>query len=496
MERNRHGVSCGSETIGHGDRPVSSGIPALRLAVGLGDPERERDLLPALVESGAMVVVQRCLSADQLMECVRRERVDAVLVAEGLHRLTVSVLVELSHARISLVLLTSVPDEPRWQASSARCIPLDADPRTVHQMLLATIRGEWPTPSSQTPAASAVKPTPPPLEAPAASLTVMAIASGPGSPGRTTVALNLAAGLGLVAPTVLVDADLSGPSVAAHIDADPTRNLYMLAHAAPESVDEWSDAIERESQPLGGQSVHGVALCGAPKLELRTGITPRFLERLIHELRRRFRYVILDIGAELLTREAAPHRAALQCADQVLLVAAADLVGLWHAGTGLGLMQGQLGIEQERLALVVNRHDRRMHHGSGEIEWAMGQTLAAVIPNDYVAAQRSLAVQRPLVLTGRGPAARSMLDLAERVHGGQIRLPATKARHGRLDLLRRALPNRLTRSPQLSELKTQGQFDHDHHTRDAARTVGGRPRSHRGESSARRRAGGSEPPAR
>jgi MinD-like ATPase involved in chromosome partitioning or flagellar assembly len=295
---------------------------------------------------------------------------------------------------------------------------------------------------------------------------------------------------------VLVDADLSGPSVAANIDADPTRNLYMVAHADPESIDEWSNAIEREGQPLGGQSVHGVVLCGAPKLELRTGITPRFLERLIHELRRRFRYVILDIGAELLTREAAPHRAALQCADQVLLVAAADVVGLWHARTGLGLLHGQLGIGLERLALVVNRHDRRIHHGSAEIEWAMGHALAALIPNDHVAAQRSLAAQRPLVLTGRGPASRSMLDLAERVHGGTIRMPAAKARGGKLDLLRRAFPSRLTRSPQLSELKTQGQFDHDHHTRDAARTAGGRPRSHRGTSPARRRAGGSEPPAR
>ena len=34
---------------------------------------------------------------------------------------------------------------------------------------------------------------------------------------------------------MLVDSDLSGPSIAAHIDADPTRNIYMLAHAEPET---------------------------------------------------------------------------------------------------------------------------------------------------------------------------------------------------------------------------------------------------------------------
>ncbi|MCC6498163.1 MAG: tyrosine-protein kinase family protein, partial [Propionibacteriaceae bacterium] len=246
MERSHSGEPSESGTAASVASPLIQGLPALRIAVGLGDSDRERDLLPALVETDELVAVLRCLSADQLLECVRRDRPDACLVAEGLHRLTPGALVDLARVRMPLVLLTSNPDEGRWQGASGLILPLKADPTTVRQALLAAVRGERSVSSVQATEAGAGAPTAPPSEASSTSLSVLAVASGPGSPGRTTVALNLAAGLGMVAPTVLVDIDLSGPSVAAHLDADPTRNLYMLAHAEPETAVEWSHAIEQE----------------------------------------------------------------------------------------------------------------------------------------------------------------------------------------------------------------------------------------------------------
>jgi Flp pilus assembly CpaE family ATPase len=453
-------------------------IPALRLAVGLGDPERERNLIPPLVESGEFVVVERCLSADQLLECVRRERIDAVVVSEGLHRLTGSVLADLARSRMAMVLLAAHPDEPRWRGLAGLILSLADDPTALHRAILAAVRGERSVmPTSSVSSSEAQRATIPEVTSP--TLAVIAVASGPGSPGRTTVALNLAAGLGIVAPTVLVDADLSGPSVAAHVDADPTRNLYMLAHAEPETDAEWSHAIRQEVQALGGQSVHGAVLCGVPKLELRSGITTRFVERLLQELQRRYRYVILDIGSELQSRETAPHRAALQAADVILLVGAADMVGLWHARTGLALLQSSLGIAADRVALVVNRHSRHLHHKQVEIEWALGLALAAMIPYDHDAIQSSLAMQRPLLFTSRGAAARSLLDLAERTHGGTVKLPPPGAHGGRLDFVRRALGMDLMPRPHLRKLDIPGRLDDEHHTRDTARTAASRPRPNR-----------------
>jgi hypothetical protein len=52
------------------------------------------------------------------------------------------------------------------------------------------------------------------------------------------------------------------------------------------------------------------------------------------------------------------------------------------------------------------------------------------VPYDNPGVQKALAAQRPLV-HGRGPAARALLDLAERVHGGELVLPPEPAKQGR-----------------------------------------------------------------
>src|SRR5262249_7917198 len=187
-------------------------------------------------------------------------------------------------------------------------------------------------------------------------------------------------GLGAVEPTLLVDADLTNPSVAAYLDADPTRGLYMLAHAEPDAPGVWERAIAQETQPLHPQSAHAAVLCGVPKPEMRAAVTRRFVERLVDELRHRYRYVVLDLGADLLGPDALVHRTALGLADQVLLVASADLVGLAHARTALAQLDAQLGLARDRVAVVINRHDTRHHHSREEIEWGLDAPTPPLIP--------------------------------------------------------------------------------------------------------------------
>ncbi len=415
-------------------RPLADdALSPFRLTAGLGDPEREQLLLSALGSTGEIVVAERCLSADQLVASVQRGSVDAVLVAHDLHRLTGGRLDELAQSRLPLVLLAPDPDDEQWESFPGALLPLNAEVDAVRQAILAAIRGDRPRPTTHRTAAEA-----PAIKASATAdesetLSVIALASGYGSPGRTTVAVSLAAALGAVAPTVLVDADLAGPSIAAWLDADPTRNISMLAHAEPETPRDWDRAIAQEVQPLHPRSPHGAVLCGVPKPEMRSLVSIRFFERLVAELRRRYRYVILDTGADLLGAEMALHRAALVQAQQILLVASPDLVGLWHTRAALGVLQNQFALGTERIALLINRHDRRYHHSRVEIEWALGLPTAAIVPYDHGSLQRALAAQRPLILESRSRAGRALVDLAELIHGGSIVLPpgARAKRRGR-----------------------------------------------------------------
>jgi len=280
-------------------------------------------------------------------------------------------------------------------------------------------------------------------------VSVIAVAGGHGSPGRTTVAINLATALGAVAPTVLVDADLSAPSIVAYLDRDPSRNLCTLAHGVRENSFAWSRVIADEVQPIGPRSGHGVVLCGLPKREMRGTVSPPFVERLLAELGARHRFVVVDVGADILGSDSAAsvHRTALAAASTVLVVTAADLVGLWHARTTLGLLTDHLQLDRDQLNLVINRLDSRHHHGRAEIEWHLGVPAAAVVPHDYGAAQRAVAEQQPLVLDPTSRAGRALLGLAERTYRGTVRLPREEGRPSRTAWLQRWLPRRVSRRP-------------------------------------------------
>jgi septum formation inhibitor-activating ATPase MinD len=446
-------------------------VPQLvRLAVGLGDPEREGALLPRLArpprpQPVAVVVAQRCLSADDVVGCVRAGRADAVLVAFDLHRLTRDRLDELLALRVPLVLLTpggggDAPQaagliDPAAPPPAFVALSLEAPADAVLDALARAVRqapypaggvtrrrqtagGAAPATRRSAAGRAPIRPAPAaertpaagtaaPAEPPPATLTTIAVAGGPGGPGCTTVAINLAVALGAVAPTVCVDASRT-PSVAAYLDADPARGIFLLAHGAPETGREWERGLQQELQPLDRRSPHGVFLAGVPKPEMWSGVGGDFVVRLLAELRQRFRFVVLDVGHRPPDSDSGPWGAAVAGADQVLFVTASDLVGIWRARPVVGNL-----LDRERLrrrpdgepavALVLNKYDRRHHHSRQEVEWNLRLPAAAVIPFDHGGVERAIAAQRPVVLDARSRAGRALIDLAERVHGGRVVLP-------------------------------------------------------------------------
>ncbi|MDQ3702484.1 MAG: hypothetical protein M3442_16415, partial [Chloroflexota bacterium] len=290
----------------------------MRLAIALGDAAREQRVLPTLEaaedDASAYVIEARCLTADELLDAVDGGRVDAAVVAIDLHRLSEEALTRLRQAGIPVVFVA--PGEAGahpWQ-SVDDVVPLSSNADAVRRALDAAVGGKpkarrhgrvtpggAPTPTvatenrnredeltageAQTPRRAPpshgdtavsdqlagdsrpVAPeTGPAAAVPPAAGSVILITSGHGSHGRTTVALNLAAALGMASPSLLVDLDVSGPSVAACLNGDPTRNLYyLLAYSGSDSPRQWDRAIEEETQPIHPHIPYGRMLCGVPK---------------------------------------------------------------------------------------------------------------------------------------------------------------------------------------------------------------------------------------
>jgi Flp pilus assembly CpaE family ATPase len=200
----------------------------------------------------------------------------------------------------------------------------------------------------------------------------------------------------------------------------------MVVHEAGTREDPtvWARLLESEVQPLDASLPRAVVLAGAPSGALAANIDADSVRYLLYQLAHYGQFVVADVGCTLdgATPLAAAHRAALKAADRVFVVSRSDLVSLRRAAQLLEELRGMLDKPERRLALLLNQHHARHHHDAVEVARALRTPVAAVIPSDPRGVHAALAAQRPLVAvggTGRGSAARALVDLARQLHNAE-----------------------------------------------------------------------------
>jgi MinD-like ATPase involved in chromosome partitioning or flagellar assembly len=190
---------------------------------------------------------------------------------------------------------------------------------------------------------------------------VVAVWGPTGAPGRTTVAVTLAtelAGLGI--PTVLVDADTYGGSVAQALSfLDEAPGLAAATRAADQGGLDLPTLARLAPAATSGLRV----LTGIPKADRWPEIRPAALERVLTLCRSLGQVVVVDCGFSLEDDEElsydtrAPRRNAatltsLALADELVVVGGCDPVGLQRLVRGLQ----ELGtVPTPRPTVVVNR---------------------------------------------------------------------------------------------------------------------------------------------
>jgi MinD-like ATPase involved in chromosome partitioning or flagellar assembly len=201
---------------------------------------------------------------------------------------------------------------------------------------------------------------PPPTQARGTTIAVWGPA---GAPGRTTVAVNLAAELGARASTILVDADTYGGAVAQALGLlDEAPGLAALARASLHGS-------------LSAESVGRHALMVSPGLRVLTGITRSerwgeltgpALEPIWELLRAQAQYVVIDVGfclerdEELQYDTRAPQRngatlSALAASDLVVAVGSAEPLSMQRLVHGLAALDGVAPGTSTARMVVVNR---------------------------------------------------------------------------------------------------------------------------------------------
>jgi pilus assembly protein CpaE len=250
-----------------------------------------------------------------------------------------------------------------------------------------------------------VAPPPPPAPAtPGSQGRVISVFCSKGGTGKSVVAINLAVALAkkTIQPVVLVDADLQFGDVALMLQLAPVHTIAEAAAAGDRLDGTMLENLLLRHEPSG---LRILAAPTEPSSADRIGRAD--LARVINVLRERAAYIVVDTSANF----AEITLAALEAADDILVLAGLDVMSLKSARVGMQTMRA-LDIPFSSVKFVLNRANTRVGLSEADAERAVQLKVDAALPSDILVAE---SVNRgvPVVISSpRSKFARSIDDLA------------------------------------------------------------------------------------
>ena len=234
---------------------------------------------------------------------------------------------------------------------------------------------------------------------------IIAVMSPKGGVGKTTVATNLAVGLGKTAPmsVVIVDLDLQFGDVASGLLLEPEFTITdaVLGAASQDSM------VLKTYLTVHPAGIY--ALC-APRSPVEMDrITAAHVSHLLEQLRQEFRYIVVDtapgLGEHVL--------ATLEQATDAVWICGMDVPSIRGIRTGFQILE-ELALVPEQRHIVLNMADRRAGLSLKDVEATIGAPVDVVLPRS-----KSLPFSTnkgvPVLQEGnRDPAAKGLRQLVDR----------------------------------------------------------------------------------
>jgi MinD-like ATPase involved in chromosome partitioning or flagellar assembly len=355
----------------------------VRIVLCAGGAAWEAPLVRALQHQALGVeLLRRCVDHGELLGVALRDRPVAVVLSADLPWLDRDLVGSLEDHGITVVAIGADEERVRLERIGiSQHLGLDVGAEALATRLhrLAGAR----------PHADRVDPEPEPAEARRARL--LAVWGGPGAPGRTTVASELAVCLARAgSEVVLIDGDAWAACVAQRLGLAEAPSVTQAARLAG---DGWPESIDGCLQPgPAGCSV----LVGLARSELWPEVRERAWTAVLAAARERADFVVVDLAAPIeededLVVDRSPYRRntmtvqALHEADDVLLVSAGDPIGLRRGIVAHRTLVDARPDVGRRIRVVVNRAPttpRRLQDYSVQVEEWTGAPPLAFLPTE------------------------------------------------------------------------------------------------------------------
>jgi pilus assembly protein CpaE len=255
---------------------------------------------------------------------------------------------------------------------------------------------------------------------------LVAVMNAKGGSGATMLACNLAHQLsGHGARTLLLDLDLQFGCVAHCLDVRPAHSHLEVL----QRIDEMDGMALNGFCSHFSPTLH--VLGGRPgELCLTQDVRLEQLESLLDLARRHYDWVVVDLPRQI------DHLTGitLEQADRIYVVLQQSLSHLKDASRLLAIMREDMGIQAQRIQVVVNRYDKAAAVSLQDITEALHCGEPIRLANDYAVVNESQNAGVPLGLHApRAPITQGIRQLSQALLGAQVEAPSLlKRTFGRL----------------------------------------------------------------
>ena len=250
---------------------------------------------------------------------------------------------------------------------------------------------------------------------------IIAIFSPKGGVGRTTVAVNLAvaAATELGKSVVLVDGSFQFGDVGVLLNLNPKNK--SIADLVPELEAGEADSLDTF---VINHSAGIRVLLAPPSPEMAELITPAGVRRVLDALRHGHDLVIVDCTSWFNETTLA----ILDAADLVLTMLSLEITSIKNMRLFLEVAE-QLGYEQDKIKLVLNRADSSLGIRVSDVESSIGRKVDHTIVSDGRSVVYALNRGVPFFLSNReAQVSQDILRLAQAVAGERVAMPREDVR--------------------------------------------------------------------
>jgi len=212
--------------------------------------------------------------------------------------------------------------------------------------------------------------------------------NGKGGSGASFLSANVAHGLASGDHAVtLVDLDLQFAGLCRYLDLEPERGLIEALQSA-DDMDEVSAKAHTCVHESGLRLLSAKSEC----LKLNADIPPKLLLKLLQIYRSFNDYVVVDLPRNIDVLSAT----VLENADRILVVMQQTLPHVHDTARLLHILRKEVGVDDSRITIIVNRHVKDSAIAATDIEKALRVQDLVTIPNQYKLTAESINAGLPL----------------------------------------------------------------------------------------------------